>query len=63
VTSAAAVHDALPAWVALNVHVPADFSVSAVVVTLQTAGVFDVILTVRPELEVAVTAGVDTPNC
>jgi len=53
VTTVAAAKLALPAWVAVRVQVPADISVSAVPVTVQTDGVVDASVTGKPEVEVA----------
>jgi hypothetical protein len=53
-----ALYAALPAWTALIVQVPAATKVAVVPLTVQMDGVFDVKLTVRPELEVAVSASV-----
>src|ERR1700722_8667680 len=48
----------LPAWLATIVHVPAAARVVVEPATVQTLGVADAKLTERPELAVAVNAGV-----
>lgn len=52
----------LPAWVAVIVQLPAVNSVRVVPLTVHTAGVVDVSVTVRPVLALATRAGVATPR-
>ena len=46
-----------PGWLAVIEQVPSPFSVTVVTETLQTNGVVDAKLTVRPELAVALSGG------
>lgn len=59
---AAAAQDALPLWAATRVQLPADTSVTALLVTVQTRGVVDSMLTGRAEVALAASAGVATPS-
>jgi hypothetical protein len=64
VTVDAAVKLALPAWSALRVQVPAATNVAVpALVTVHTAGLEDVKLTVSPELATAVNVGVVPKLC
>ena len=47
---------ALPAWLAVTEHAPAPSSVRLVPLTVQTPGVVDARVTVRPEDDVATSA-------
>ena len=51
----------LPAWLAVRLHVPPATSVSVVPLTVHTDEVVDAIVTARPELELADSAGGAVP--
>jgi hypothetical protein len=57
VTVTAALYVALPLWFALRLQVPEASSTRVLPLTVQTAGVLDVIDTARPEFDVASNAG------
>ncbi|MDP3820014.1 MAG: hypothetical protein Q8R33_00930 [Burkholderiales bacterium] len=61
-TTEAAAKDALPAWLALTVQVPAPASVSVVPLTVHTLAVVDAKDTARPELDVATSASGAVPK-
>ena len=52
----------MPGWLAASVQVPAATSVSAVPLTVQTAGVLDAKLTKSPELALAINAAGVVPS-
>ena len=62
VTGVAAANPALPAWLAVILHVPAATSVTVLPLTVQMLAVFDVKLTARPELALATSAGAAVPR-
>ena len=56
-TGVAAAKVPFPACVAVTVHVPADSRFKVVPLTVQTAGVLTLNCTLKPELDVAISAG------
>ena len=62
VLSVAAANVALPDWLAVSVQLPAVNSFRAPALTLQTAGVKEPIVTGKPELAEAVSAGATAPS-
>jgi hypothetical protein len=62
VTAVAAAYFVLPAWPALMEHVPVATNVTAVPETVQTEVLFDVNVTVNPELALALSAGGAMPS-
>jgi hypothetical protein len=52
----------LPGWLAVIEHVPAATSVTVTPETVQTEGVFEANVTVRPESAVALSANGAEPN-
>ena len=61
-TTAAAEYTALPDWLAVTVQVPGATSAMLVPLTLQTPGVVDANVTVKPDDAVADKAGCVTPT-
>jgi hypothetical protein len=62
VTGDAAANEASPIWLAVKLQVPLASNVIAVPDTEHTAGVLEVMVTLKPELELAVKAAVVVPS-